>query len=84
AQALERACFDFLMLEDTVGIPRGLEGTTARALENGDSCPKQEPVPLAAKVGALTRQLGIVATMSTTFYHPYTLARLASTMDSLT
>ncbi len=27
AQALERACFDFLMLEDTVGIPRGLEGT---------------------------------------------------------
>jgi FMN-dependent oxidoreductase (nitrilotriacetate monooxygenase family) len=84
AQALERACFDFLMLEDTVGIPRGLEGTTARALENGDSCPKQDPVPLAAKVGALTRQLGIVATMSTTFYHPYSLARLASTMDSLT
>lgn len=83
AQALERACFDYLMLEDTVGIPRGLEGTTAEALENGWSCPKQDPIPLAAKVGALTRQLGVVATMSTTFYHPYALARLASTMDSL-
>jgi FMN-dependent oxidoreductase (nitrilotriacetate monooxygenase family) len=71
------------MLEDTVGIPRGLEGTTARALETADSCPKQDPVPLAAKVGTLTRNLGIVATMSTTFYHPYALARLASTMDSM-
>ena len=84
AQALERACFDFLILEDTVGIPRGADGSTARALETADAVPKGDPVPLAAKIGALTQHLGIVATMSTTFYHPYALARLASTIDSLT
>ncbi|MHB8734541.1 MAG: NtaA/DmoA family FMN-dependent monooxygenase [Terriglobales bacterium] len=84
AQALERACFDFLMLEDTLGVPRGPDGSTRRALQAGDHVPKQDPIPLAAKVGTLTRNLGIVATMSTTFYHPYHLARTASTVDSLT
>src|SRR5688500_6687923 len=72
------------MREGTVGIPRGLEGATARALENGHSCPEQEPVPRAAKVGALTRQLGILAPVYTTLCRPYASALLASITDSPT
>ena len=38
AQVLERACFDFLMLEDTVGIPRGLVAGRCDARRGGERC----------------------------------------------
>ena len=34
-------------------------------------------------IAGATRDIGIVATMSTLSYHPFLLARMASTIDSL-
>ncbi|MFI7503166.1 NtaA/DmoA family FMN-dependent monooxygenase [Streptomyces sp. NPDC049687] len=83
AQSMERACFDFMMIEDTVMVADAYGGTMEGALKNSIFAPKHDPVPLAVKVAANTTHLGVVATMSTSFYPPYLLARACSTVDSI-
>jgi FMN-dependent oxidoreductase (nitrilotriacetate monooxygenase family) len=83
ARNLERACFDYIMIEDTVMVADAYGGTMEGSLKNAIFAPKQDPVPLAVLMAAKTRKLGIVATMSTSFYPPYMLARLCSTVDSI-
>jgi FMN-dependent oxidoreductase (nitrilotriacetate monooxygenase family) len=83
AQSMERACFDFMMIEDTVMVADAYGGTMEGSLKNAIFAPKQDPVPLAIQVAVNTNHLGVVATMSTSFYPPYLLARLCSTADSI-
>jgi len=83
ARSMERACFDYIMIEDTVMVADAYGGTMEGALKNSIFAPKHDPVPLAVKIAANTTRLGVVATMSTSFYPPYLLARLASTVDSI-
>ncbi len=83
AKSMERACFDFMMIEDTVMVADAYGGTMEGSLKNAIFAPKQDPVPLAIQVACNTRHLGVVATMSTSFYPPYLLARLCSTADSI-
>jgi long-chain alkane monooxygenase len=83
ARNLERACFDYIMIEDTVMVADAYGGTMEGSLKNAVFAPKQDPVPLAVLIAASTTRLGVVATMSTSFYPPYLLARLASTVDSI-
>src|SRR6202008_4313383 len=45
--------------------------------------PKHDPAPLAAIMAAATSKMGVVATMSTTFYPPFLPPRPASTLDSI-
>lgn len=84
ARAMERACFDYLLIEDTLSIPSVFKGSRETYLKHGIMVPKQDPVPLAAILGAATRNLGLVITLSTLAYKPYMLARLISTMDHMT
>jgi long-chain alkane monooxygenase len=84
AQALERACFDYIMLEDTVMVSESYGGSTEAALRHALMVPKHDPCPLAAVLGTATKHLGIVATMTTLAYPPFMLARLCSTLDHLT
>ncbi len=84
AQSLERACFDYIMLEDKLAISRILRRDRRNHLEARPRiAPKHDPVPLATMISASTRNLGVVATMSTLAYPPFMLARLASTVDSI-
>jgi FMN-dependent oxidoreductase (nitrilotriacetate monooxygenase family) len=83
AKAMERACFDYLMLEDTLMLSEAYGGTTEAYLKSAVMAPKHDPAPLAALVGAATTHLGIVATMSTMAYPPFMLARLCSTLDHI-
>ncbi|MDO0975329.1 NtaA/DmoA family FMN-dependent monooxygenase [Mycolicibacterium frederiksbergense] len=83
AKNMERACFDFMMIEDTVMVADAYGGTMEGSLKNAIFAPKQDPVPLAIQVACNTTNLGVVATMSTSFYPPYLLARLCSTADSI-
>jgi long-chain alkane monooxygenase len=83
AQALERACFDYIMLEDTLMLSEAYGHNTQRLLARGITAPKGDPVPLAAVIAAATSKIGVVATMSTLGYPPFLLARLSSTVDSL-
>ncbi|MFE9445778.1 NtaA/DmoA family FMN-dependent monooxygenase [Streptomyces sp. NPDC006602] len=83
AQSMERACFDFMMIEDTVMVADAYGGTMEGSLKNAVFAPKQDPIPLAVMVAANTTKMGVVATMSTSFYPPYLLARACSTVDSI-
>jgi len=84
ARDLERAGFDFVLYEDSLAVPEVFGGSRDVYLEQALVAPKHDPVPLTVAVGAHTSRIGVAATMSTTFYSPFTLARLASTVDSLT
>jgi long-chain alkane monooxygenase len=83
ARAMERACFDYIMLEDTLMISEAYEGSAKAYLRHAIMCPKHDPAPIAALLGASTQHLGIVATMSTMAYPPFMLARLCSTLDNI-
>ncbi|MFT4011351.1 MAG: NtaA/DmoA family FMN-dependent monooxygenase [Nocardioidaceae bacterium] len=81
--SLERAGFDYMMLEDGSFIPDVYQGSTKSALASG-SVPKHDPMALVPLIGAATERLGVIATMTTTFYPPYLGARLMATLDHLT
>ncbi|AIO30154.1 NtaA/DmoA family FMN-dependent monooxygenase [Burkholderia pseudomultivorans] len=51
--------------------PDGLAGTTG----------SQEPIVALAALSQATSSIGLVATVSTTYHHPYNLARLIGTLD---
>ncbi len=83
AQALERACFDYIMLEDTLMVSEAWRGTAEGTLKWALQASKHDPLPLAAMIGSSTSRLGVVATMSTMAYPPFMLARLATTLDHI-
>ena len=83
ARSMERACFDLIMIEDTVMVADAYGATMEGALKHSAFAPKHDPVPLAVLIAANTSRMGVVATLSTSFYPPYLLARLCSTVDSI-
>jgi FMN-dependent oxidoreductase (nitrilotriacetate monooxygenase family) len=83
ARSMERACMDLIMIEDTVMVADAYGGTMEGALKHSAFAPKQDPLPLAVLIAANTSRMGIVATLSTSFYPPYLLARTCSTVDSI-
>jgi long-chain alkane monooxygenase len=83
AQALERACFDYIMIEDTLMVSEAYGDSAEAALKHALQVPKHDPSPLAALISAATSRLGVVATLSTLAYPPFMLARLCSTLDHI-
>ncbi|PRC60043.1 FMNH2-dependent monooxygenase, partial [Mycobacterium sp. ITM-2017-0098] len=57
-------------------------GTMEYDLKHGVN-PKHDPVPLAVLMANATARLGVVPPMSTSFYPPFLLARLCSTIDHI-
>ena len=47
AKAMERACFDYIMLEDTLMGSEAYRGTAEAALKYVLQVPKHDPLPLA-------------------------------------
>jgi FMN-dependent oxidoreductase (nitrilotriacetate monooxygenase family) len=83
ARDLERACFDYMILEDTCMVSDAYGGSMDASLKHAVFAPKHDPVPLAVLIAAATSRLGVVATMSTTFWPPWMLARMSSTIDHI-
>src|SRR5262249_9774613 len=81
ATALERARFDYLLIEDSLFIPDQYGGSMDFYLRRGLRAPKNDPLPLVPLIAHATRYLGIVPTVSTSFYPPFLLARLMATLD---
>ncbi len=84
ARAMDRACFDYLMIEDGSFIADAFQGSPEWYLRHAYSVPKSDPVPLVPILGQATGHLGIIATITTAFYPPYLAARLGATLDHLT
>jgi FMN-dependent oxidoreductase (nitrilotriacetate monooxygenase family) len=83
AQALERACFDYVIYEDKLLVPEAHRGSTETTLRFAHQVPKHDPVPLATMVAAMTSRIGVVPTMSTLAWPPFMLARAAATIDHI-
>lgn len=80
AQTAERGKFDFLFLADTAAV--SLSGSSESRGRMGKVV-KFEPMTILSALAAVTRNLGLVATSTTTFNEPYTLARQFASLDQI-
>jgi FMN-dependent oxidoreductase (nitrilotriacetate monooxygenase family) len=83
ARALERACFDYVLLEDSSYIGESYGASREIYLHNGIAVPRQDPSVVAALMTARTSRIGIVPTFATFAYPPYLLARLMASLDQV-
>ena len=83
ARALERACFDYVLLEDSSYIGESYAGSREIYLHNGIAVPRQDPSVVATMMIGATSRIGIVPTFATFAYPPYLLARLMATLDQV-
>ena len=83
AQALERACFDYILLEDSSYVGESYAGSREIYLHHAISVPRQDPSVVASLMSAATSRIGIVPTLATFAYPPYLLARLMATLDQV-
>ncbi|HWJ75455.1 MAG TPA: NtaA/DmoA family FMN-dependent monooxygenase [Kaistia sp.] len=81
ARAIERACFDMVLLEDSSFVPDNYGSSMDFYLKRAMRAPKNDPLPLVPLMTQATKHVGIVPTISTSFYPPYLLARLVATLD---
>ncbi len=82
-RAIDRACFDYILIEDSIYIGQNWQNSRDIFLKNGMSVPRQEPTVVASLMAAATSRLGIVPTLSTFAYHPYLTARIVGTLDQV-
>jgi len=83
ARACERAKFDMVFFADQYGIPQVYGGNWDHPLKAGLWVPCHDPLPILGALTTTTSRIGLVATLSTTFYPPYLLARLLASLDHL-
>jgi FMN-dependent oxidoreductase (nitrilotriacetate monooxygenase family) len=83
AKELERAAFDYVMIEDSNNVPYTYKGSHETYLRLAVDCPKLDPAVLAPCMMQATRRIGIITTLSTTEYNPFLLARLTNTLDHI-
>jgi FMN-dependent oxidoreductase (nitrilotriacetate monooxygenase family) len=84
ARLAERGLFDMLFSGDGTGVPSTWQGSRDTAVRWGVSWPRQDLAPLAVAMSRVTQYLGFGITYSTTFMHPYYLARLFNSLDHVT
>ncbi len=71
-KAAEAALFDAVFFADGPALRSEAAYSTAGRLE---------PITVLGAIAAATERIGLIATASTTYYEPYNLARLFSTLD---
>jgi len=81
ARGMERACFDYLIIEDSSMVPYTFRGTHDTYLKYAASTPKLDPAVLVPYLAQVTKHLGLVPTLSVTEYPPFLLARLVNSLD---
>jgi len=79
----ERAKLDMLFFGDGTGIPDSWQGRMDGAVRWGIGWPRQDMSPYIAALSQITRNLGFGLTYSSTFMHPYYVARLLTSLDHL-
>jgi FMN-dependent oxidoreductase (nitrilotriacetate monooxygenase family) len=83
ARVLEQGRFDSLFFADTLGLYDLFGGSFATILRHGGQMGFLDPIPLLSIISRVTSHIGLGATLSSTFYPPYHLARTLGTLDLL-
>ncbi|MBV9833112.1 MAG: NtaA/DmoA family FMN-dependent monooxygenase [Alphaproteobacteria bacterium] len=84
AKGMDRACFDYLIIEDSSNVPYTYKGTHDTYLQYAASTPKLDPAVLVPYLAQQTKHVGLVPTLSVSEYPPYLLARLVNSLDHTT
>lgn len=84
ARLAERGRFDFAFFGENAETPDTYLGSFDNAVRYGIEWPRHEMLPYLPLMAAATKDLGFVCTMSTTYQHPFYLARLMSSLDHVT
>lgn len=84
AVSAERAGIDMLFFGDGSGIPDTWRGSIDPAVEWGIQWPRQDMSPFIAAMAAVTNHIGFGLTYSSTFMHPFYVARLLNSLDHVT
>lgn len=79
AQTAERGCLDALFLSDTLAMLPGELG----ALSHMARTEHFEPLTLLAGLAAVTRHIGLIATMTTSYNSPHTVAQAFASLERL-
>ena len=84
ARSLERACFDYILLEDSSYVGESFNGSTEIYLQNGIAVPRQDPSVVAAlDVGMSPPGSASFRPSAPMPIRPTLLARLMATLDQV-
>lgn len=84
ATRLEASGFTALFLGDFFGASDVYKGSPGPAIRQAMQFPSNDPSLVIPAMAAVTRNLNFVTTASTTYEHPFNVARRLSTLDHLT
>jgi long-chain alkane monooxygenase len=84
ARALERGCFDGILIADQPSIDDTYTGAIGASLSSGYESICGDPLVPLAMMGSVTQHLGLVPTLTTTFHPPFLLARQLNALDHMT
>lgn len=79
AALAEAAAFHFVFLADSPSVVEQDNSNIARVSRNDTF----EPITLLSALSSRTRDIGLVATATTTYHQPYHLARMIASLDHL-
>ena len=85
AQIAERGLFDMLFFQDSAAVAPAyyLAGGSAEALAEAARCVRLEPLTLLAALATVTKRIGLIATATTTYNDPFSIARKYATIDHI-
>tara|TARA_R110002096_G_scaffold5159_18_gene24155 strand:- start:7168 stop:8538 length:1371 start_codon:yes stop_codon:yes gene_type:complete len=83
ARTLERGKFHLLFFDDRLAMPDIFGDDHAASVENGIRVVKMDPLPILANLSAVTSRIGLGATLSTSYFEPFHIARQFATLDHM-
>ena len=84
AQMLEAGKFDLLFMADILSIPNRYEASMDSQLRYGAlGALRLDPLLVLAAIASGTSRLGLASTVSTSYFHPFDVARSLATLDHL-
>ncbi len=84
AMIAERGLMDMIFFGDGTGIPSAWENSRDAAIRWGAGWPRQDMSPTIAALSQITDNIGFGLTYSSTYMHPFYVARLLNSMDHVT
>jgi FMN-dependent oxidoreductase (nitrilotriacetate monooxygenase family) len=84
ARIAERGCIDMIFFGDGTGIPDTWRSSLDEAVRWGIQWPRLDMSPWITCMSRVTRHIGFCLTYSSTFMHPFYVARLMNSLDHIT
>jgi len=83
ARTLEAGKFHLAFFDDRLAMPDRYGDDHGESVRHGIRVVKLDLIPLLTAMGLATRHLGVGGTYSTTYYEPFHVARVFSTLDHM-